>query len=318
MKRARRAALRLLGAGAALLVACGEGRAPRPAPDDSPAAAGARDDAGAAAAASAPEGGGGVALERLPAGTSEEELAGELGAVPAWQAVLDRGRLLGRRGERGAAIGRVGPVVDGSRWLIDESEEARGLGIRLAAPGEDSALPLEDGQRVLAAGAWTVDAERRWVWQVERLIELPARAAPAGPTPATAGAAGTDDGEARRPLPADLIRRAEEVPEGARELVVVAAPVKPGDGWEVAEAPGAPASALLRLPGEGSPYGGQDYLAADERWRLEPGKRYAVRVIEPRRTRKGALPLLRAAAPPVRLPDPPPAGARPRAKISPR
>ena len=309
------AALRLLGAGAALLVACGEGQAPRPAPGEEPAAE-PRDEAGAAQAGE-PDRPGGVALEALPAGTSEEELAEEHGAVPAWQTVLDRGRLLGRRGERGAAIGRVGPLVDGSRWLIDESDEARGLGIRLAAPpgAGDAALPLEDGGRVLATGAWAVDAERRWVWQVERLIELPARE---GATAPVGAAGGADADGPRRPLPADLIQQAEEVPEGAREVFVVAAPVKPGDGWEVADAAGQPASARLRLPGEASPYGGQDFLAADERWRLELGKRYAVRVVEPRRTRKGALPLLRAREPPVRLPDPPPAAKQPRAKISPR
>jgi hypothetical protein len=35
----------------------------------------------------------------------------ELGAIPAWQAVVDRAQLLGRRGQHGVVYGRVGPVV---------------------------------------------------------------------------------------------------------------------------------------------------------------------------------------------------------------
>ncbi|HEX2688210.1 MAG TPA: hypothetical protein VHN14_16385 [Kofleriaceae bacterium] len=35
----------------------------------------------------------------------------ELGAIPAWQAVVDRAQLLGRRGQHGVVYGRVGPAV---------------------------------------------------------------------------------------------------------------------------------------------------------------------------------------------------------------
>jgi hypothetical protein len=35
----------------------------------------------------------------------------ELGAIPAWQAVVDRAQLLGRRGQHGVVYGRVGPPV---------------------------------------------------------------------------------------------------------------------------------------------------------------------------------------------------------------
>jgi len=35
----------------------------------------------------------------------------ELGAIPAWQAVIDRAQLLGRRGQHGVVYGRVGPPV---------------------------------------------------------------------------------------------------------------------------------------------------------------------------------------------------------------
>jgi hypothetical protein len=35
----------------------------------------------------------------------------ELGAIPAWQAVVDRAQLLGRRGQHGVVFGRVGPAL---------------------------------------------------------------------------------------------------------------------------------------------------------------------------------------------------------------
>lgn len=35
----------------------------------------------------------------------------ELGAIPAWQAVVDRAQLLGRRGQHGVVYGRIGPRV---------------------------------------------------------------------------------------------------------------------------------------------------------------------------------------------------------------
>jgi hypothetical protein len=35
----------------------------------------------------------------------------ELGAIPIWQAVIDRAQLLGRRGQHGVVYGRVGPVL---------------------------------------------------------------------------------------------------------------------------------------------------------------------------------------------------------------
>ena len=35
----------------------------------------------------------------------------ELGAIPAWQAVVDRAQLLARRGQHGVVYGRVGPPV---------------------------------------------------------------------------------------------------------------------------------------------------------------------------------------------------------------
>ena len=108
-----------------------------------------------------------MAPEPLPPETREAVLLER--AYPAWGAVLERAALLGRRGERGAAYGRIASA-DGATWLIDETPAARGLGIRLAGAG-GAALEVTPGQRVLAFGAWEA-VERRWVWKVVRLVAL--------------------------------------------------------------------------------------------------------------------------------------------------
>jgi hypothetical protein len=220
--------------------------------------------------------------ETLPPDTAESSLLEH--AVPAWQAVLDRASLLARRGQRGAAYGRVA-TIDGATWLIDETAAARGLGIRIAGAGA-ARLELSPGQRVLAFGAWEA-VDRRWVWKVERLVALRAAeremAAPAA-----------------APLPGTLVTSGA-APEGARVFWVVAAPVKAGDGWTIADEKDGPPVATLLLPGEmlGAPYGGLDYLAPEERWTLARGKPYAAPVAEVPLRRKLPLPVLRASAPPV-------------------
>src|SRR5690606_14408300 len=171
-------------ASAAALAACGDdgdSRAPGPPERAADEAVAAMTGAGEQPAEDEP------LLRPMPDGLSEEELVRRTGAVPAWQAALDRGRLLARRGERGAALGRVGAEAGGYRWLIDETDRAGGLGIRIAAAagaGRDGeALPVEEGMRVMAAGAWEVDEERRWVWRVTRMIRLPDGAGGAGAAP---------------------------------------------------------------------------------------------------------------------------------------
>jgi hypothetical protein len=111
------------------------------------------------------------------------------------------------------------------------------------------------------------------------------------------------------------------VPPSARQgagpilFRVVAAPAKPGDGWTIADqAKGEPSAALL-LPGEAAVYGGLDYLSPDERWPLAPGQWYVAQVVPPGKPRRqpkpDELPLLRASAPPARVPPPaPPAAAK--------
>ncbi|HUS67868.1 MAG TPA: hypothetical protein VMZ28_25205 [Kofleriaceae bacterium] len=226
-----------------------------------------------------------VVVEELPAGVTEAAALDDARALPAWSAVLERGRLLARRGERGAVFGRVGPTAGGVTWLVDESDTARGLGIRVTTTSGGE-FPAKAGERVLAHGAWTTTADRRWVFAAERLVRL---ASAEGPAPT---------GESF--LPGELIR-AGEPREGDRELVVVSAPSKPGDGWGIADKKGAPATEVLLLPGEAAIYGGLDFLAPDERWQLEVGKRYAAPVVPIKTVRKPPLPLLRATAAPVAL-----------------
>ena len=157
-----------------------------------------------------------VVVEALPAGVTEEAALDDARALPAWSAVLERGRLLGRRGERGAVFGRVGPTVGGTGgavWLLDESETARGLGIRVTTTSGGE-FPAKAGERILAYGAWTTTADRKWVFAAARLVRL------------AAGEGGAPAGEAF--LPGELVR-AGEAREGDRTFVVVSAPAKPGD-----------------------------------------------------------------------------------------
>jgi hypothetical protein len=85
----------------------------------------------------------------------------ELGAIPAWQAVVDRAQLLGRRGQHGVVYGRVGPpVMVPAPAGAGSAPGAAGSGTAGAGSGAAAA-----GSGSLAAGAGSGTA--------------PARAAPA-------------------------------------------------------------------------------------------------------------------------------------------
>lgn len=264
--------------GAALALGCrGEEKKAAPPP---PAEEGAPPEAPAAPAPA-------VIVPEAPPETAEAVLLER--AYTAWGAVLDRAALLVRRGERGAAYGRVAAVAGGT-WLMDETTTAAGLGIRIAGKG-GARLDVSPGQRVLAFGGWEADGPR-WLWRVERLVAL-ARGDAAMPAPA---------GE---PLPGKLVA-AGAAGEGARTFWVVSSPVKAGDGWTIADARDGPPVATLLLPGEmlGAPYGGLDYRAPEERWTLARGKPYAAPMTEVELRRKLPLPVLRATTPPVAVTAP--------------
>jgi hypothetical protein len=85
----------------------------------------------------------------------------ELGAIPAWQAVVDRAQLLGRRGQHGVVYGRVGPPVmvpapAGAGAASGSGAAASGSGA--AASGSGAAA---SGSGSLAAGAGSGTAPAR-------------------------------------------------------------------------------------------------------------------------------------------------------------
>ncbi|HEY0482579.1 MAG TPA: hypothetical protein VGD37_33890 [Kofleriaceae bacterium] len=73
-----------------------------------PGDAGASDARASAAAGREPDAGG---KPDEPEAADPGRVISELGAVPAWQAVVDRAQLLGRRGQHGVVYGRVGPAI---------------------------------------------------------------------------------------------------------------------------------------------------------------------------------------------------------------
>lgn len=221
----------------------------------------------------------------------------ELGAIPAWQAVIDRAQLLGRRDQHGVVYGRIGPVVmvpappgsgsgSGSAapaakpeliaspyvWLIDDTEGNGSLGIRVALGTKAAKL----GDRVALGGAWHLDDARRWYWKVDSLQAIP-------PGPAS------DLKEPPPPEPNHVIVNGNLIP-GSRTITVARdsdsvyfqlvgpPPTNDGDGWPVANELGDNVFALLVLPGERASYGAQDMRAADERWVLRKAQTYQVRI----------------------------------------
>jgi hypothetical protein len=237
----------------------------------------------------------------------------ELGAIPAWQAVVDRSQLLARRNQRGVVYGRVGPAImmpgpaaltDAGPpapvpspyvWLVDDTDGNGTLGIRIK-PGPGATL--KEGDRVAIAGAWVLDEDRRWYWAVDSVTPLP----PAEPS---------DLKDPPAPVPSHAVNNGD-LPPGARTIsvardhdavyfqIVGPPPINEGDGWLVANELGDPPVALMNLPGERATYGGQDMRAPDERWQLKRGQTYWVRIGKLRkRTDKPALVNARTA--PVRV-----------------
>jgi hypothetical protein len=212
----------------------------------------------------------------------------ELGAVPAWQAVVDRTNYLERRHQQGVVYGTLGDGVGSGSgsgsdatpftWLVDDTEGNGALAIRakLAQPGKV-------GDRVALAGAWTLDDARRWYWNATTSTALP---------PITRNDKDGKDGKDGKdaPSPVGHTIATSSLPAGARPIskaddgtivyftLAGAPPTLDGDGWPVADELGNPVAAILNLPGEHASYGAQDMRAADERWALKRGQTYWVRV----------------------------------------
>lgn len=219
----------------------------------------------------------------------------ELGAITAWQAVVDRASYLARRNQRGIAYGRIGPAIlvpgptpppsDAGTapidaglvpspyvWLVDDTDGHGALGIRVELAGHKA----KEGDRVALGGAWRVDADRQWYWKVDALHPLPA-----GPP--------NDLTDPPAPFPSHEIVQGR-LPPGARPVTLAKGhdliyfqtvgppPLRDGDGWMIANRLGDKPFARLTLPGERPSYGGQDMRTPDERWVLQRGKTYWVRI----------------------------------------
>jgi hypothetical protein len=256
-------------------------------------------------------------LERLVADDGDEaEALRRVGAAPAWQAVVERGRYLARRGQQGVVFGRLGgPVAESTsshRWLVDETEGEGALAIRLAL---DPRVAVTEGQRVAAWGAWHLDAERRWYWQAERLALLPAAgdvpSGPGAPPSETPGATPSETTGAtsigRLAIPVIEQAPTSAVPvsrlEGDGEILfeVRASPRHPTDGREIGDPGDTRTVARLLLPGEQPSYGGQEFRAPDEYWQLARNTVYTVAVRRQRRVPADGLPILQARGIPRRV-----------------
>jgi hypothetical protein len=206
----------------------------------------------------------------------------DLGAIPAWQAVVDRYLYLARRGQHGVVFGTLGEVIvvagppsDAGAtqiatpytWLVDDTEGNGALAIRVDAKGKP-------GDRVALAGAWALDDERRYFWKTTATTAL----SPAPPSKAKDPAAvpGHAIGTGELPNGAKTISVAKE--GDAAYFTVVGVPTIDNDGWLVADELGNPPYALLAMPGERATYGAQDMRTADERWQLKRGQTYWVRI----------------------------------------
>jgi len=245
------------------------------------------------------------------------KLIADLGAISAWQAVVDRAQLLSRRNQRGVVYGRVGPVilvpdpaaasapdagvkVDAGliaspyTWLVDDTEGNGTLGIRVKLDGK-----AKEGDRVALEGAWDLDAQRRWFWRVDTVQAVPAAPPSELKDPPAA-------------VPTHVIASGE-LPNGARTIslakdgdavyfqIVGPAPANEGDGWQVADELGNPTFALMNLPGERASYGGQDMRQPDEHWMLRRGQTYWVRIGKLRKRGIDKPALVNARTAPVRV-----------------
>ncbi len=268
-----------------VLIACQSGSGDKPAAPQPI-------DAEAIADPALPEDAAGGAIADLPTeqGTPTEDepdlgrTLEELGAVPAWQTVVDRDLYLARRGQHGVAVGVVGPEVppypattdagppppSGLIWLIDDTEGNGALAIKVRFDGTSPA----QGDRVAVGGAWTLDDHRRWFWVADEVTPLPpSDAKPAKDAPAPPGHAIVKvdpDGNRKEP---DKVKEGEIM-----QFTVKKKPLRSGDGWAISDEVHGELLAYLVLPGERASYGGHDLRTPDERWTLKVNQTYWVRV----------------------------------------
>jgi hypothetical protein len=263
--------------------------------------------------------GSGAAVADEPEVIDVGKAIADLGAIAAWQAVVDRAHYLARRNEHGVVFGTIGApifvlgtappaVADAGKppdagmvasdftWLVDDTEGNGALAIRVELGPKGGTL--KQGDRVALGGAWALDDDRHWYWKVDAVSALP----PAAPS------------ELKDPpaAPGHTIVNGE-LPSGARTIslakdgdavyfqLVGAPPLVDGDGWPVADELGNPVFALLNLPGERPSYGAQDMRSSDERWQLKRGQTYWLRIGKIRKHGADKPASINARTAPVRL-----------------
>jgi hypothetical protein len=247
---------------------------------------------------------------REPEPPDPGKLIADLGAVSAWQAVIDRAQYLARRGQHGIVYGTVGapllvadPATDGGlvstgdTWLVDDTEGNGALAIRVRF-GEAATAPKQ-GDRVALSGAWVLDDKKRWFWKVERVTPLPA--APPSDVKDPPGQPGHQIVDGSLPAGARTISVARDNDVVFFQLTGPKQPVLPGEGWPVADELGDQVFALLNLPGERPSFGGQDFRTENERWELKRGQLYYVRIGKIRRPAPDKPALINARTAPVRV-----------------
>jgi hypothetical protein len=286
--------------------AAGSGSAPEPRDAGAPEAR----DAGAPVAPEEPTSDAAVVEDPDP--PDPGKLIESLGAVSAWQAVVDRGQYLARRGQQGVVFGTLGApilvagpaapggidgglVASGYTWLVDDTEGNGALAIRVLLESRTA----KQGDRVALGGAWELDDSRRYYWKVASVTALPA--APPGDLKDPPVAPGHEIADGGVPAGARTISVARD-DDLVYFTVVGKPPVVDGEGWPVADELGDPVFALLNLPGERPSYGGQDFRTPDERWQLKRGQLYWVRIGRIRRPQGPDKPaLINARTAPVRV-----------------
>ena len=237
------------GAGAA------SGRPPEPpGPGDATADTGASDATGSAGA---------VAAGREPdaRGKSDEpeppdpgRVISELAAIPAWQAVVDRAQLLGRRGQHGVVYGRVGPAV--MVPAPPPSAAAAGAGSGTAA-GSGAAVGAGSGTVAgsgAAAGAGSGTAA--------------GSGAAVGAGSGTAGGAGAKTGSGAASAGARPAAAPGTAPGAAIEPALVASPYV----WLIDDTEGNGALGIRIALGDKAREG--DRIAAGGAWQLDADRRW--------------------------------------------
>lgn len=253
----------------------------------------------ATAPSTAPNGSGAAVVDAATVGvganSAAERSADVGGAIAAWQAVVDRALYLERRGSAGVVRGVVGPQAGPLTWLVDETEGSGSLAIRVLVPSQVAVAP---GDRIAAAGAWSLDESRNWYWRASRVTALPSVKMPQTVVVGRWIDHSIIDGD--MPPTATPISLAKQG-DPAYFAVVGDPPVLDGDGWLVADTPRAPPYALINMPGERASFGGQDFRTPSERWSLQRGETYWVRIGPVRRRAADKLATMNARTPPVRV-----------------